>query len=115
METLRKRQSDSKQVSAPLLADHFTVHAHVLVFPAGGSNILEGKCSAKQGCIPLGTQVPKQSPSELEAKALKAWLFSDTSLAVTQPSLKHQFPYLKIKGNKAFHLPTHCSTHPTAA
>lgn len=62
-------------------------------------------------------QIPKQLPSKPAAKAeaRKAWLFSDTSWAVIQPPLEHQFPYLKIRAKRASLLATCCSTHPAAA
>lgn len=113
----RQRQCESKQVSAPLLAGRFIVRADVCAFPAGGSNVREAKCFAKQSRIPLGTQVLKQLPSKPAAKAEapKAWLFSDISLAVIQPPLEHQFPSLKIRANRASLLATCCSAHATAA
>lgn len=79
-------------------------------------DILQAKCSAKQGCIPVGMQVPKQLPSKpAKAEALKARLISDTSLARIQPPLEHQLPYLKIRTNGASHFATCCCTHPAAA
>lgn len=47
--------------------------------PLVGARFLEAKRCAKQGDNPLGTQAPKQLPSEPTAKAeaLKAWLFSN--------------------------------------
>lgn len=97
----------------PPLAGRFIVHADVC---AVGSDVLEVKCSAERDCNPLETQLPKRLPSKPASKAetLKAWLISDTGVAVTQPPLEHRFPYFKIRAHRASPRATCFSIHPTA-